>query len=107
MKTPMLLAVSKDQPSRKERLEAFKLKHSIQTHSSGVKWRSDVNKPWCALHMPSARMFGCGITECSDLFDCISKACRLLDDAGVIGYGDTEREAIRAACEAVNIPFGL
>lgn len=106
-RTPLLLDVPKSAPSLKERIEAFKKAHSIETHSAGVKWRTEEYKPWCACHMPTARTFGYGVTAESDLFDCISKVCRLLDEAGVIGYGDTEREAIRNACAAVNIHCDL
>lgn len=105
--TPLLLDVPKDSPNHKERIEEFKKRNGIETHSAGVKWRTEDFKPWCACHMPTARKFGYGVTAESDLFDCISKVGRLLDDSGVLGYGDTEREAVRAVCDAVNIPCDL
>lgn len=107
MKQPKLLDVPKCAPSLKERIEAFKAKHSIETHCAGVKWRTGDFMPWVACHMPTARQYGYGVTAESDLFDCISKVGRLLDESGVMGYGDTEREAIRATCETVNIPCEL
>lgn len=63
------------------------------------------NPKWCALHLPSARKFGYGVTETSDFFDCVAKVGRLLDESGVMGYGHTEREAISKTCVACDIPY--
>jgi hypothetical protein len=94
MKTPSLLEVER-QPTK---LELFKAKHDIYTHHSG-----SLKPAWCALHMPTARTFGYGVTDKSDFYDCVSKICRLLDESGVMGYGDTERGAIVATCKACGI----
>lgn len=83
-------------PKTPTRIEAFKVKHQIETHHCP-------GMLWIAVHMPSARKCGYGVTEKSDLFDCISKVGRLLDESGVAGYGDTEADAIVETCKAVGI----
>jgi len=94
MNTPMLF----DVPRTPTRIEVFKVKHQIETrHSAGIR------PEWCALHMPTARKYGYGVTETSSLVDCLLKVGRLLDESGVAGYGDTEADAIVATCRACGI----
>lgn len=102
MKTLTLIDVPKSRPSKRELLKAFKEKHNIQTlYTKGIEC------PWLACWMTRARKFGYGVTEASDLFDCISKVGRLLDEAGVCTYANTEREAIEELCRNNQIPFDL
>lgn len=101
MKQLMLLDVPKGHPSHQERLDDFKRRHGIETH------KGPVDPPWLACHMPTARTFGHGVTKDSDLFDCMAKVCRLLDEAGVISEADTEREAVEQVCANMGIVFDL
>lgn len=105
MKTPFLLDVPKDSPTRREKIQAFKAKHEIQTHSAGK--RGDDLQQWMAGHLPSCRSLGYGCTPTSDLFECASHVCRLMDEAGYVAYADTEREAIRELCDNLGIPCDL
>lgn len=102
MKTPALLEVPKTHPTAKERLNAFKVRHQIETLA--MPGPSDPLK-WCAVHLPTARTFGYGVTAESSICDCVAKVGRLLDESGVMGYGHTEREAIMQTCAACNIEF--
>jgi hypothetical protein len=87
-----------DVPATRTRRELFKERHQIET-----LFTQDANPAWCALHLPSARKFGYGVTETSDFFDLVSKVGRLLDESGVMGYGDTEADAIVQTCKACGI----
>ncbi len=80
------------------KLEAFKAKHQIETHNA-----PGCEMPWAALHMPTARKFGYGVTATSSFMDCVAKVCRLLDESGVMGYGETEADAIVETCKACGI----
>jgi hypothetical protein len=103
-KHPTLFDVPKDSPSRQQRLDVFKKQHGIETHRALGKpseW------PWMAAHLPSARSFGYGVTPQSDLFDCVMKVGRLMDESGVASYGRTEAEAVEAVCKAVGICFSI
>src|SRR5688500_6970377 len=91
MKTPNLIDVPKMGPSKRDKVKAFKEKHGIETHHAVGMARKE--HPWLACHMPSARTFGYGVTEQSTLFDCVSKICRLLDEAGVLVEDETEVKA--------------
>lgn len=95
MNTPMLFEVE----IKPRKVEAFKAAYQIETHYCG----SFPENPWLAIHLPSARKFGYGLTERSDLFDCVSKVGRLLDESGIAGYGDTEADAIIQTCKACGI----
>jgi hypothetical protein len=87
-----------DIPKNKLKITVFKEKHGIETlFSKGCE------PPWCALHMPTARKYGYGVTETSSFGDCVAKVCRLLDESGVMGYGETEAEAIVETCKSVGI----
>lgn len=104
MKTPNLIDVPRTAQSRRNKQRAFKAQHDIVTYDAG---RTFGNGRWIACHMPSARKFGYGVTDKSDFFDCQSKVGRLLDEAGVNEYGNTEREAIRRLCDNMDIPCSL
>lgn len=105
-KTPLLFDVPKDSPTRKEQIEAFKAKHSIETHNAGPKWGRE-NYPWSACLMPAARKFGYGVTEQSNIYDAVAKVGRLLSEAGYLVEGRTEREAIQMLCQNCDIPCDL
>lgn len=104
MKTPLLLNVPKDRPSRKERINEFKKLHNIVTLKSSLPRKDE---PWFACLMTSARKFGYGVTEQSDLFDCVAKVGRLMEESGVLVTGETEADAIRTLCENNKIPCDL
>ena len=104
-KHPTLFDVPKDSPSRKERLDAFKSANGIETHHTPGMTREE--GPWMACHMPTARTAGYGVTETSDLFDVVMHVGMLLDDAGVITYGATEREAVEELCGNIGLLFDL
>lgn len=87
-----------DVPTNERPIERFKRVHQIETHHA-----PGCEPPWCALHMPTARQYGYGVTDQSSLFDCVAKVGRLLDESGVMGYGATEAEAIIETCKACNI----
>lgn len=107
MKTPNLLDVPKDHPTRKERIGAFKSKHGIKTHNCGTSW--DESKWLAVLFTVAWKQFEC-YCENSDhpsLCDLIAGAGRLVDEAGLSGYGVTEADAIRNLCEQNKIPCDL
>ena len=97
-----LIDVPKDSYSRKEKLEAIKNAFGIETHHC-----PGMEEPWVACHMPSARRIGkgYGVQATDDLFECVSKVCRLLDEAGVIQYAQTEREAVHFVMSEIGIPI--
>lgn len=105
MKTPNLIDVPKMAPSRRDRIKAFKELHQIETHHAQHMEPKSIS--WCACHLPTARTFGYGVTEESDLFDCVAHVGRLLDESGVMSYGGTEAEAIREVCRVVEIECTL
>jgi len=67
---------------------------SFLTHYA---WYMD--KPWIAIHIPSARelLSGYDDADFSSAYSLMGGYCRLLDDAGLVGEGQTEEEAIRNA----------
>jgi hypothetical protein len=87
-----------DLPKNPPKIVAFKERHQIQTHHS-----PGCEPEWCALHMPSALEFGYGVTATDTIGDCAAKIGRLLDESGVMGYGDTEADAIVETCKACHI----
>jgi hypothetical protein len=103
-RTPNLLDVPKTHPSRSEKIHAFKTAYQIETHDNG-----DATDPgrWLAGCLAYARKLGYGVTRHSNLFDCIQKVGRLMDDAGYCAHGKTEIEAIRRVCENLKIPCEL
>lgn len=92
MKTPLLIDVPKMAPTKRERWNAFKERHGIETHY--CRGMEPDELPWVALHMPSARKIGYGITETSSIGECFAHAGELLDQAKITGYGKNERAAI-------------
>jgi hypothetical protein len=96
MKTPNLFDVPKDSPTRKERVEAFKETHGIQTHGTGCTEDPD---RWCAVLFDVAwKRFGCYCANDRSFFGLMAGACLLVTEAGLDGYGDTETTAIRRLC---------
>jgi len=104
-RTPMLLDVPRDSPTRKQRLSAIKSALMIETHYC----RGMNELAWLAVHMPSALAMGkgYGIKSTDDLFECFSKIGRLLDESGIAQYGRTEREAIHKVCEHLGLPINV
>jgi hypothetical protein len=104
MKTPNLIDVPQDRPSRKEKLEMFKEDHSIWTHGS-PKFTGDDR--WCALlvNVARTRLAGYGLTLEKTPMEMISGYCRLLDEADLLVTGKTERAAVKTLCELNGIPF--
>lgn len=103
MKTGLLFDVPATRPSHARRLHIFKRENCIETHDGGSP---DLSR-WMAAHMPSCRRLGYGNTPQSSLFDCVANTCRLMDEAGLVGYGRTEREAVRELCEQIGQPFTI
>ena len=105
MKTPLLINVPPDSPSRRSKIKAFKTLHGIETHHCGNMDRKD--HPWIAALMPQCRTLGYGVTDKSDLSDCIIKVERLMYEAGYLVTGETELKAIRTLCKANKIECPL
>jgi len=59
-------------------------------------------EPWLAIHRETAleMLKGYNLTheQKSDVFWLMAGYCRLLDEAGLIYYGQTEAEAVAKAC---------
>lgn len=106
MKTPNLLDVPKDSPTRKERIEAFKKKHGIWTYYVAGQPKEC---PWDAMLVPKAveALAGYGVKPDTHPIELISGYCRLLDEWNLLVSGKTEREAIRTLCEHNEIPCEL
>lgn len=98
MRTMTLIDVPKDNKSKRTKLTELKNRLGIETHRCAGE-----DAPWMAIHLPSARKFGYGVTETSDMFDCVSKVGRLLDEAGVCTYGKSEQDAVRQLCENLKL----
>lgn len=96
MKTPNLFDVPKDSPTRKERIEAFKIANDIETHYSDAlpEW------PWIAVKMDLARDVREPYRTCDDnsMGAVMADVCRLLDEAGICADGKTEASAIQKLC---------
>lgn len=97
MKTPALLTVPKDSPTLKERIEAFKVKHGIETQISS--WAA-VEDKWLALHRigTAKALRGYGYSCRASLPELYARFGRLIDESGNDAYGATEREAIQNLC---------
>lgn len=108
IKTPLLFEVPKTHPSKKEKMEAFKKLHGIETHYAGKGWTRE-DHPWSACLMPRAREIAAPYVkeENPNLFDLVANAARLLEEAGVLVTGETERDAIRNLCEDNKIQCDL
>jgi len=98
MKTPNLLNVPKDSPTRKERIESFKKQYDIETHYCEAL--DDEHRPWMACKMDVAKRIRKPYrnSESNSLGAIMADVCRLLEESGTIAEGKTEREAIRQLC---------
>lgn len=108
MKTPLLLDVPKTHMSRYERVQAFKERNGIWTHSCREMRRED--HPWCAMLVHRARKALAGYLdhdEPDDPISLIAGYCRLLDEWSLLVTGKTERDAIRRLCAHNRIPCTL
>lgn len=103
-KTPNLIDVPKDSPSKRDRLEAFKKLHGVWTHYAAGMSREE--EPWTALLVPKAKLL-VDDQEAVEPMDLIAGYCDWLDERGVMVYGKTEREAIRTLCERNGIVCDL
>ncbi len=103
-KTPNLLDVPKDRPTRKERLEAFKIKHGIWTHNAGPSLGI---LPWCAVLVPNARrsLKGYSVPAAAHPIDLIAGYGRLLEEWSLMVEGPTEHETISHLCTINRILF--
>jgi len=95
MKTPNLLEIPKDSPTRKERIKAFKIENGIETHDAGPP---PSYGRWCAVLVEKAWNDFSFYCEDKSLFGLMAGAGRLIDESGLSGYGDTEITAIRNLC---------
>lgn len=107
MKTPRLFDIPQG-PSAKDKLDAFKSANQIESRNCGTGYKRGEGK-WMALHLPTGRRVGSGygVSDTADLVECAMKVSSLLEDAGYVGYGDTELESVREAAKAVGIVFQL
>lgn len=103
MKTPNLIDVSKDSPSKADKLEAFKKEHGIWTHRATI---AKQDYPWSALLLPTNPHYELPYQEfVKDLepVEIIAGYCRILDEAGFLVTGKTESEAIDRLCVNIGI----
>lgn len=98
MRTPLLLDVPKDSPSRKQTLAAFKKAFNIFTHNANFRTRKE--HPWSALLCPRP------MTD-DEAVQHIASYCRILDEARLLVTGETERDALRTLCQENSIPCYL
>lgn len=91
-----------DVPRNKARLEIAKETHGIETFRSSID-RKD--KPWMAIVRPV-------IVKALEGYEDVSKMefgqifagyCRLLDDWNLVGYGETEADAVLDVCRNCEI----
>jgi hypothetical protein len=87
--------------ARRLRLAAYKKAHGIKTHSFRD---ADPNARWLAVKVPAKRLDNGGPIEGMHLEDMMIHFCRLLEDAGLTGYGPTERDAIEAVAKNSSLP---
>ncbi len=102
MKTPNLLEVPKTHPSRKEKLEAFKVKHGIFTHDAGP---SSEDCRWLAMLVPKSREYlkDYDLKPDAHPIELIASYCRLLEEAGLLVTGPSEGETVRYIRKINNI----
>lgn len=98
MRTPNLLKVPKDSPTRKERIESFKKEFDIETHY--CKAFEDEHFPWMACKMDIAKRIRqpYRTSQSESLGAIMADVCRLLEESGVVAEGNTEAESIRQLC---------
>ena len=75
-------------------VKRLKAVECVKTHRSEIM----TNAPWMAL-LPRMK------DRDRDIGAIMADSCRLYDEAGLIGYGDTEVEAIIDLCVNVKIPL--
>lgn len=103
MRTPNLIDVPQDRPTRKQMITRLKIEHMIQTQDAGRGWEPKENR-WIGCHMPSAYQCPYVPPGC-DLFTATAKACRILEDTGLLVEGPTEWEVILKVCANLEIYF--
>lgn len=100
MKTPNLLDVPKDSPTKRERIAAFKKQHGIWTHVD--KENKIGGHAWDAMAFDKSveALSGYNLTEGEkrEPVLLIAGYCRLLEEAGLLVTGNTEIDAIRTLC---------
>jgi len=94
VKTPNLIDVPKDSPTRKERIEAFKKQHGIQTHDGGYPGEDR----WLATLFDDAWKRYSGYCKEKTLFGLMEGACRLVEEAGLCSTARSEITAVRELC---------
>lgn len=75
-------------------LKRLKAVECVKTHHSAIM----IDAPWMAI-LPETD------DRERDVGDIMADKCRLYDEAGWIGYGDTEEEAIIDLCCNMKIPL--
>lgn len=107
MKTPFLFDMAPDGPTRRQQLLLCKRQHGIATHYAKHLDRHE--HPWmaCLLVVAWEKYEGYGVTPESSLTDCVAKVGRLLDEAGLMTTGETERDAVRELCRINKLPCKL
>lgn len=104
MKQAKLFEIAPDWLSKRRKITAFKNAHGIVTHRTPF---SREELPWCACLINEARKLGYGVKPDSDVFDCISKVGRLMEELGILVCAEGELSAIRLLCEQNGIPCNL
>jgi hypothetical protein len=103
----LLFDVPPDTKSLKWKLNEFKAKNGVWTHCAPP----EIEGRWTALLMPgNPHINPIPYQDAFKTFepmDIIAGYCRVLDDAGFLVTGETEREAIENLCRNLNIPFEL
>lgn len=96
-RAPTLFDVPKDSPSRRDRLQAFKVKHGIWTHSASRSSGVGIAAQWIAVWVIGARKFlegyGPEVATMTGM-ELIASYCRLLEEGDLMTEGRTEFEAI-------------
>ena len=82
-------------PPQETRLEKIKRENGIWTHHAKVPV-----DPWTAWLLPD-------ISNDAEFMEQVSRYCRMHDESGHIGYGDTEADAVSQLCKQMNIPCVL
>ena len=91
---------------RKERIEAYKKEHDIETHNAGFRKRSD--HPWSACWMKAARKIEyLGILATDGIGEACAKGCRILEEDGYLVTGPTEAAAVCELAIINELPLPL
>jgi len=89
---------------RKERIEAYKKEHDIETHNAAFRKRSD--HPWSACWMKAARKIEyLGILPTDGIAEACAKGCRILEEQDLLVTGETERGALRELADRCGLPM--